>query len=51
MLRTSIKQHISKIKQFFYHNGLKFHTEDFDELLEYKPSIKKEMHELTLDEI
>jgi hypothetical protein len=47
MLTTSVKQYISKIKRFFYHNGLKFHIEDFDESLEYKPSVKEELHELT----
>ena len=51
MLTTSVKQYISKIKRFFYHNGLKFHIEDFDEPLEFKPRIKEELHELTLDEI
>ena len=51
MLTTSVKQYISKIKRFFYHNGLKFHIDDFDEPLEYKPRIKEELHELILDEI
>ena len=50
-LTNSIKQYISKIKRVFLHNNIKFHIEDFDEPLEYKPVIKEELHELTLEEI
>jgi len=36
-LTTSVKQYISKIKRIFSHEGIKYHIEDFDEPLEYKP--------------
>jgi len=50
-LTTGIQQYVSKIKKLFSHYGIRVHTEDFDEPLEYKPRIKEELHELTLDEI
>lgn len=50
-LTTSIKQYISKIKRVFNHNGLIFHVSDFGEPLEYKPIIKEELYELTLEDI
>ncbi len=50
-LTNSIKQYISKIGRVFSHNGIKIHFDDFDEPLEYKPTIKEELHELTLEEI
>ena len=51
ILTTSVKQYVSKIKKSFHHNGIKIHFEDFDEPLEFKPRIKEELHELTLEEI
>ena len=50
-LTTSVKQYISKIKRVFHHAGIKYHVKDFDDQLEYKPRIKEELHELTLEEI
>lgn len=50
-LTNSIKQYLSKIKRVFIHNGVKINIDDFDEPLEFKPVIKEELHELTLDEI
>jgi integrase len=50
-LTTSVKQYMSKIKRVFSHNNLKYHIEDFDEPLEFKPRIKEELHELTREEI
>ncbi|EPA04437.1 site-specific integrase [Candidatus Nitrosarchaeum limnium] len=50
-LTSSIKQYISKISRVFSHNGIKIHSDDFDEPLEYKPTTKEELHELTLEEI
>lgn len=50
-LTNSIKQYISKIKRVFLYNNIKFHIENLDEPLEYKPVIKEELHELTLEEI
>jgi len=50
-LTNSIKQYVSKINRVFSHNGIKIHLDDFDEPLEYKPTTKEELHELTLEEI
>ena len=50
-LTSSIKQYISKINRVFLHNGLKIHQTDFSEPLEFKPSVREELHELTLEEI
>ncbi len=50
-LTSSIKQYVSKINRVFSHNGIKIHPDDFSEPLEYKPTIKEELHELTLEEI
>ena len=50
-LTTSIKQYVSKINRVFLHNGIKIHHADFSESLEYRASIKEELHELTLEEI
>ena len=49
-LTSSVKQYISKVRRYFLHFGIKYHIEDFDEPLEYKPRIKEELHELTLEE-
>lgn len=50
-LTSSVQQYLSKIKRVFSHNGIKIHLSDFDEPLEFKPKIKEELHELTVDEI
>ena len=50
-LTSSVKQYVSKIARVFSHNNLKIHLTDFDEPLEYMPTVKEELHELTLDEI
>jgi len=50
-LTSSVRQYISKIKRVFSHNGIRVHSSDFDEPLEYKPKIKEELHALTVEEI
>ncbi len=50
-LTSSVQQYISKIKRVFSHHGVRIHLSDFDEPLEFKPKIKEELHELTIDEI
>jgi len=35
----------SQIKRIFSHEGIKYHVEDFDEPLEYKPRVKEALHE------
>jgi len=50
-LTSGIQQYLSKIKRIFSHNGIRIHLSDFDEPLEFKPKIKEELHELTIDEI
>jgi len=50
-LTSGIQQYLSKIKRIFSHNGIRIHLSDFDELLEFKPKIKEELHELTIEEI
>lgn len=50
-LTSSVQQYISKIKRVFLHNGIKIHLSDFDEPLEFKPRIKEELHQLTIEEI
>jgi len=50
-LTSSIQQYLSKIKRIFSHNGIRIHLSDFDEPLEFKPKIKEELHELTVEEI
>jgi len=48
-LTSGIQQYLSKIKRIFSHNGIRIHLSDFDEPLEFKPKIKEELHELTID--
>ena len=50
-LTSGIQQYLSKIKRIFSHNGIRIHLSDFDEPLEFKPRIKEELHELTIEEI
>lgn len=50
-LTSSIQQYVSKIKRVFSHHGIRIHLSDFDEPLEFKPKIKEELHELTIEEI
>jgi len=50
-LTTSIQQYLSKIKRVFSHHGVRIHLEDFEEPLEFKPKIKEELHQLTVEEI
>ena len=50
-LTSSVQQYISKIKRVFSHHGIRIHLSDFPEPLEFKPKIKEEQHELTIDEI
>jgi len=50
-LTSSIQQYISKIKRVFSHHGIRIHLSDFDEPLEFKPKIKEELHDLTIEEI
>ena len=50
-LTSSVQQYLSKIKRVFSHNGVKIHLSDFDEPLEFKPKVKEELHELTVEEI
>ncbi|KER05894.1 integrase family protein [Marine Group I thaumarchaeote SCGC AAA799-E16] len=50
-LTSGVRQYVSKIKRLFSHNGILIHESDFEEKLEYKPTIKEELHELTLEEI
>ena len=49
-LSSGIKHYISNIRKYFLHCGIKYHIEDFDEPLQYKPVIKEELHALTLEE-
>ncbi len=51
LLTTGVKNRISKIKRIFSHNGIKYHEEDFSEPLEYKPTIKEELYEITMDDV
>ena len=50
-LTTGVKQYMSKIKKYFHHRGIKLHPLDMTEYLEYKPRIKEELYELTLEDI
>ncbi|MCH9042069.1 MAG: site-specific integrase [Thaumarchaeota archaeon] len=50
-LTSGVQQYLSKIKRVFSHNGVKIHLSDFDEPLEFKPKVKEELHELTVEEI
>lgn len=50
-LTSTVKQYVSKIRKYLIHCEVRYHIEDFDDQLEYKPRIKEELHELTLDEI
>ena len=50
-LTSGIQQYLSKIKRIFSHNEIRIHLSDFDEPLEFKPKIKEELHELTVEEI
>ena len=50
-LTSSVQQYLSKIKRVFSHNGIRIHASDFAEPLEFKPKIKEELHELTVEEI
>jgi len=50
-LTTSVQQYLSKIKRVFSHHGVRIHLEDFEEPLEFKPKIKEELHQLTVEEI
>ncbi len=50
-LTSTVQQYLSKIKRVFSHNGVKIHLSDFDEPLEFKPKVKEELHELTVEEI
>jgi integrase len=50
-LTSGVQQYISKVKRIFSHNGIIFHTSDFEEPLEFMPKIKEELHELTVEEI
>jgi len=50
-LTTSVQQYLSKIKRVFSHHGIRIHLEDFEEPLEFKPKIKEELHQLTVEEI
>jgi len=49
-LTSGIKHYISNIRRYFLHYGIKYHVEDFDEELKFKPRIKEELHALTLEE-
>lgn len=51
ILTSTIHQYISKIKKLFFHNGIRVHLEEFPEPLEFKPKIKEELHQLTIEEI
>lgn len=50
-LTSSVQQYVSKIKKLLSHNGIRFHASDFGEPLEFKPRIREELHELTVEEI
>jgi len=50
-LTSGIRHYISNIRRYFLHYGIKYHIEDFDEPLQYKPIIKEELHALTLEEV
>ena len=50
-LTSSVQQYVSKIKKLFSHYGISIHANDFEEPLEYKPKIKEELHQLTVEEI
>jgi len=50
-LTSGVQQYLSKIKRVFSHNGIRIDLLDFDEPLEFKPRIKEELHELTIEEI
>ncbi|RMW40758.1 MAG: site-specific integrase, partial [Candidatus Nitrosopelagicus sp.] len=50
-LTTGVRQYVSKIRKLFAHNGIIVDENSFEEKLEYKPTIKEELHELTLEEV
>ena len=50
-LTTSVKGYISRTRRYFLHNGIRYHADDFEDPLEFKPVIKEELHELLVDEI
>jgi len=50
-LTSSVQQYLSKIKRVFSHYGVRIHQEDFSEPLDFKPKIKEELHQLTVEEI
>ena len=50
-LTSSVQQYLSKIKRVFSHHGIIIHVSDFVEPLEFKPKVKEELHELTIEEI
>ncbi|MCA9828649.1 MAG: site-specific integrase, partial [Nitrosopumilus sp.] len=50
-LTTSVKGYISRTRRYFLHNGIRYHADDFEDPLEFKPVIKEELHELLVEEI